>query len=160
MHVSIAVWKYGATPPEVADLAADILQGKKMFFIGCADSEFMMACKKYVKSISCMDIKESDYVERARAAGFDVMIADPLTAAIPDADIYFIWIGSGKVERQVANRLAGKTILFGDKHTEQFVYLKDVRPNYRAMLCVRENDTILTPYKLAIINSMPAPKGG
>jgi hypothetical protein len=161
MQVPLVIWKYGATPPEAADLVQDVLQGKSLCYIGCADADFFAACKQYVTSIVCIDSQESSHVQKARDAGFAITIGDPLTADIPDADVYFIWIGSGRVERQVAGRLQGKTVLFGDKSAAEFGYISDLKPVYRTMMCIRENETTIIQYKLAIVNKMStANKGG
>lgn len=81
----------GVTPPEVAELIADIIKDKTVVDVGCGEGTFMEALRAN-GAAHCIGIEEEQAwaVEAARK-GFDVLNGSSWFQPLPEADVYYLW---------------------------------------------------------------------
>jgi SAM-dependent methyltransferase len=98
------------TPLTLSDKIKDLIAGKVFCDLGCGEGDFALCCKRYAKQVIGVEF-DPDRAEIARMKGVDVIEGDLLTIPLPDADIYYIWIGRKGI--MVLDRIPkGKTIIW------------------------------------------------
>lgn len=80
----------GQTPPEVADLIKDIIQGKTVCDVGCGGGSFMVALAQYAKQVKGVE-EEKELADIAGDKGFEVWSENAFSFPLPEADVYYLW---------------------------------------------------------------------
>ena len=104
------------TPLILSDMIKDTIKDKVFCDLGCSEGDFALCCKRYASHVIAVDI-DKDKVEICKMKGLDAICGDLLTMEIPEADVYYIWIG--RYSLQVYERVKyGKLIIFGNQAGE------------------------------------------
>jgi len=136
------------TPLILSDIIKDTIKDKIFCDLGACEGDFAVCCKRYASHVIAVDI-DKDKVEICRMKGLESTAGDLLTIDIPEADVYYIWIGRNSLK--VYERIKyGKVVIFGNQAGEtkeaierlpniiknSFAYIRDSIPmiwNYYKM---------------------------
>lgn len=81
----------GVTPPEVAELIADIIKDKVVCDVGCGEGTFMEALQAN-GAANCIGIEENEeWAMTAAKKGFGILNTSSWFQPLPVADVYFLW---------------------------------------------------------------------
>lgn len=80
----------GQTPPEIADLIADVIKDKVVCDIGCGGGSFMKELARHAKRVHGIE-EEREWAIVAAEKGFDVMAENAFSFPLPPADVYYCW---------------------------------------------------------------------
>jgi len=103
------------SPLKVAETIKDIIRDKIVCDVGCACGDLMFEFSKYCKKVIGIEY-DNNRAEIARKRGFEVV------DKLPNADVYYIWIGIDSSSENVMNQLKskkGKLILAEDDRIEK-----------------------------------------
>jgi predicted TPR repeat methyltransferase len=89
------------SPLKVAETIKDIIRDKIVCDVGCACGDLMFEFSKYCKKVIGIEY-DKERVEIARKRGLEVV------DKLPDADVYYIWIGIDSSSDSVMNQLKSK----------------------------------------------------
>lgn len=115
----------GVTPPEIAELIADVIKDKVVVDVGCGEGTFMEALRANGAK-ECIGIEEeAQWAQTAASKGFDVWCSSSWFQPLPQADVYFLWTKD-------AMGVYLKAVHEGTKGT--FVFGHTVRPSLSKFL--------------------------
>jgi SAM-dependent methyltransferase len=98
------------TPLTLSDRIKDLITGKVFCDLGCGEGDFALCCKRYAKQVIGVEF-DPDRAQIARMKGLDVIEGDLLSIPLPDADIYYLWVGRKGL--MVLDRIPkGKTVIW------------------------------------------------
>lgn len=81
----------GQTPPEVAELIADVIKDKVVVDVGCGEGDFMEEMRRNGAK-KCIGIEEEKiWAERAAIRGFEIFLGSSWFQPLPEADVYYLW---------------------------------------------------------------------
>lgn len=104
------------TPLILSDIIKNTIKDKVLCDLGACEGDFALCCKRYASRVIAVDIDE-DKVEICRMKGLDAICGDLLTIEIPEADIYYIWIGRDSLK--IYQRIKyNKLVIFGNQSGE------------------------------------------
>jgi len=89
------------SPLKVAEVLKDIIKDKVVCDVGCACGDLMFEFSKYAKKVVGVEHEEKR-AKIARERGFEVY-----ENTVPDADIYYVWVGDWGLP-DVMEKLKGK----------------------------------------------------
>ena len=81
----------GVTPPEVAELIADVIKDKVVLDVGCGEGTFMEALRDN-GAAHCVGIEEElTWCNTAADKGFSIYHGSSWFQPLPEADVYYLW---------------------------------------------------------------------
>jgi len=95
------------SPLKVAEALKDIIKDKVVCDVGCACGDLMVEFSKYANKVIGIEC-DKEKSEIAKKRGFQVV------DIVPNADVYYVWIGIDSSSEDVMNQLKtkkGKLIL-------------------------------------------------
>ena len=103
-------------PLTFSDKIKDIIKDKLFCDLGCGEGDFALCCKRFASKVIGVEM-DPDRAEIARMKGLDVIEGNLLSMDLPDADVYYIWIGykTGIVYDRIPS---GKTVILGPQVLE------------------------------------------
>ena len=98
-------------PLTLSSKIKDIIKDKVFCDLGCGEGDFALCCKRFASKVIAVEM-DPDRAEIARMKGLNVIEGNLLSMNIPDADVYYIWIGykTGIVYDRIVK---GKTVILG-----------------------------------------------
>lgn len=81
----------GVTPPEVAELIADVIKDKVVVDVGCGEGTFMEALRANGAK-ECIGIEEEEkWAVTAADKDFKILWGSSWFQPLPKADVYYLW---------------------------------------------------------------------
>ena len=101
------------TPLILSDMIKDTIKDKVFCDCGASEGDLAVCCKRYASKVIAIDFDE-DKAEICKMKGIEGIYGNLLTMDLPDADVYYIWIGRNSL--QVYEKIpSGKTVIFGNQ---------------------------------------------
>ena len=113
------------SPMIVSEKIQDILQGKVVCELGCAEGDNMMFMSRYAKRVFGIefDLAKSHV---AQERGFNVITGNYFEIEIPDADVYYFWPTSADDSPRLIDKIlrskpnfVGHIIVGGDTYMQR-----------------------------------------
>lgn len=109
------------SPRAVSEALQDILRGKVVCELGCAEGDNLVFMSRYAKSVFGMERQARRYA-LAQERGLEIVVGDYLKDPIPDADVYYCWPDNASTDDEaVVSRIvttkpafAGHIVVGGD----------------------------------------------
>jgi len=87
------------TPMAVSDAIKNLIDGKIVCDLGCAEGDNLMFMERYASQVLGVEQDQKRY-KHAQERGYDVTIGNYLECSLPEADVYYIWPNDGPKDNE------------------------------------------------------------
>jgi len=91
------------TPVKMVEKMKDMVKDKVFCDLGMRKGDFALEMQKYAKRVNGIEFNEEFY-KQSIEKGLDVSLGNFLIDPLPEADIYYLWVGSDK-RKLICDRL-------------------------------------------------------
>lgn len=121
------------SPYVFTEVVRDVIRDKRVCDIGCAEGDQLAMFSKYAREVFGVELNKTR-AQPALDRGFDVIIGNYKDIGIPEADVYFSWIGAAEdaqfVEDLAATGRKATSLLFCRKGN----HVKDIVERWNGRL--------------------------